>query len=167
MKWNKVRKRVRNKAWSATCRKRTNNNYRYKQDNRSKRIRRPMPNSFQNQLSRREVIGWSDDRFMHMSFQPLQCESEERGNRRNQTVREQIGSRGDSGALKASFGFTSPILMLRWGCPKFSRNREASSLVSNNLRMYLNITNEQQMDETMRSINKNPNLITIVDNNCN
>ena len=134
-----------------------------------KLVSKPLPNSFQNPLSRRgENRRGTDGRFIQMSLPSLDTEdTEEEETQSEQEERESTPIRDTSvEQMEESFDFTPPSPIGR-GRPKLVRNREPKSPGANNLKMHVENMNEAQLEQAIETITENPTTTTIIDNNGN
>ena len=133
-----------------------------------KRISKPLPNSFQNHLSRRgENRRGTDGRFVQTS---IQSDSEDEEEEEEETQTETDERRASTPTaetsvegMETSFDFTPPIQIGR-GRKKTIKEKTPGE---NNLKLHVDRMIEEQLEQAMEAIAEDPTTITIVDNNGN
>ena len=142
-----------------------------------KLVSKPLPNSFQNPLSRRgENRRGIDGRFIQMSLPSLETEDiDEEETETEKEERESTPVRETSvEQMEESFDLT-PTTPIGRGRPKLVRNRDPKSSGANNCRQrttcadkpHVDNMNEQQLEQALETITENPVTTTIVDNTGN
>ena len=133
-----------------------------------KRISKPLPNSFQNPLSRRgENRRGIDGRFVQTS---IQSDSEDEKEEEEETQTETDERRASTPTaetsvegMETSFDFTPPIQIGR-GRKKTIKEKTPGE---NNLKLHVDRMSGEQLEQAMEAIAEDPTTITIVDNNGN
>ena len=130
---------------------------------------KPLPNSFQNPLSRRgENRRGIDGRFIQMSLPSLETEDmDEEETQSEEEERESTPVRETSSEqMEESFDLT-PTTPIGRERPKLVRNRDPKSPGANNLKLHVDNMNEQHLEQAIETITENPTTTTIVDNTGN
>ena len=137
-----------------------------------KRISKPLPNSFQNPLSRRgENRRCTDGRFVQTSIQSESEDEEEEEEEEGDETQTETDDRQTSTptgetsveGMDTNFNFTPPLQIGR-GRRMTTKERNPGR---NNLKLHVDRMNEEQLEQAMEAIAENPTTITIVDNNGN
>ena len=133
-----------------------------------KRISKPLPNLFQNPLSRRgENRRGTDGRFVQTSIHSG-SEDEEEEEDETQTETDERRASTPTGEtsverMDTSFDFTPPIQI---GGARKKKTKEKTP-GENYLKLHVDRMSEEQLEQAMEAIVEDPTTITIVDNNGN
>ena len=133
-----------------------------------KPISKPLPNSFQNPLSRRgENCRGTDGRFVQTFIQSgSEDEEEEEEETQTETDERRASTRtGETSVekMETKFDFTPPIQIGR-GRKRMTKEKTPGE---NNLKLHVDRMSEEQLEQAMEAIAEDPTTITIVDNNGN
>ena len=130
-----------------------------------KLISKPLPNTFQNPLSRRgENRRGPDGRFATQTetSETTTVEEEEKESDSGEDQTRSQAADVSMESVEANFEFTSPKQLGR-GRKKPSPSTPGRS----NLRLHVDVLTEEQLEQAMQTINENPTTTTIVDNTGN
>ena len=121
---------------------------------------KPLPNSFQNPLSRRgENRRGIDGRFIQMSLPSLETEGTDEEETQSEGEKESTPvAETSTEQMEEEFEFTPPTPI---------RRGEPQSPGAGNLKLHVENMNEQQLEQALETINENPTTTTIIDNNGN
>ena len=134
-----------------------------------KLVSKPLPNSFQNPLSRRgKNRSGIDEQLIQKSLPSLETEDiDEEETQSEEEERESTPiTETSTEQMEENFNLTPPTPIGR-GRPKFVRNRDTKSPGSSNLKLHVDNMNEQQLEQAIETITENPTTTTIVDNTSN
>ena len=130
-----------------------------------KLISKPLPNTFQNSLSRRgENRRGPDGRFATQTetSETTTVEEEEKESDSGEDQTSSQAADVSMESVEANFEFTSPKQ------PGRGRKKPSPSTPGrSNLRLHVDVMTEEQLEQAMQTINENPTTTTIVDNTGN
>ena len=135
-----------------------------------KLISNPLPNSFQNAVSRRgENRRGPDGKFAQKSAKQVEEDIEEEPEEIEQEkIEEQDPSTPNTSieTLDDSFDFAAPIQVGR-GRKKQPQSTKTNTPGKDNLKMHVENMNEEQLQQARETIAENPRNVTMIDNNGN